>query len=349
LNQDEIQQTLRELGDLAGKFRGAPDELKPGYIARYRAILSALLETGWRGDLEPEDELPDEYMPTAHLQPTIRPKDSLRLSLRSKLRSYDAMLADVKKVGGQEFSVRARTIYSRRFESPGSYERGPFTLIGGPCTWGNRILADGERAIIFVSYSVSGNRYYQMPWMGHLTVIEDDGRAHVLLHGASRPAGIQVEDEILRHAIEPTALPGAPLVIALDVFERYLLEEVAYLESPQSRRYEYLVRPAPGAGGSLLEFRGDHRAPDYPNVLALLEPALVDCSVSQAHEPASEHICWNIQYAGGKFQLIDELGGLFILPLSNPEKVLSDVTRVLSFSDKFTMVQLNSQPSGPAC
>jgi hypothetical protein len=52
-----------QLTRLAAKWRG---EKSDAVAEQYRILLEALLILGWRGNLMPEEELPDRLMPEAY-------------------------------------------------------------------------------------------------------------------------------------------------------------------------------------------------------------------------------------------------------------------------------------------
>ncbi len=97
---------------------------------------------------------------------------------------------------------------------------------------------------------------------------------------------------------------------------------------------EFVVRPAYVSGQPLIEFRGDHRSDSFPNVLALLERCLSEFQ-AQGSNPAPDDFVWVCSFSEGRFELSDDWGGLFIIPLSEAERVVSAVADVLERSGAF--------------
>jgi len=99
----------------------------------------------------------------------------------------------------------------------------------------------------------------------------------------------------------------------------------------------FVIRPDYSAGKPLIEFRGNHRAPDFPSVLRLLEQALPGFN-AKGEEPCPDEFVWTISYTGGEFELCDDWGGLFVLPRSNHDAVIADVSAALIVSGSFQHV-----------
>lgn len=88
---------------------------------------------------------------------------------------------------------------------------------------------------------------------------------------------------------------------------------------------------------SLIEFRGDHRSGSFPPVFAILEAALPELSVA-ASWPAPDDFLWTCSYPRGVFEISDDWGGLFIIPLSDPAQVVDELAQVLERSGYFKRV-----------
>ena len=97
---------------------------------------------------------------------------------------------------------------------------------------------------------------------------------------------------------------------------------------------EFVVRPAYASGKPLIEFRGDHRSDSFPNVLALLERSLPEFQV-QGSNPAPDDFVSVCSFSEGRFELSDDWGGLFVIPLTEVERVVSAVADVLERSGAF--------------
>lgn len=98
--------------------------------------------------------------------------------------------------------------------------------------------------------------------------------------------------------------------------------------------YAFIVRPGFSSGEPLIEFRGDHRASTFPSILRILESRLADFS-AQGSEPAPDDFLWEVSYSGGTFEVSNDWGGLFILPRTNSQNVISDVSSALISSGVF--------------
>ena len=104
---------------------------------------------------------------------------------------------------------------------------------------------------------------------------------------------------------------------------------------------EFVVRPAHVSGQSLIEFLGDHRSDGYPKVLSLLERLLPGFQ-AQGNNPALDDLVWTCSFSTGRFELSDDWGGLFVIPLAEPEQVVSIVAEALERSGAFRRVAAKS-------
>ena len=106
--------------------------------------------------------------------------DQIQL-LRDKVARCDAILMTVIDKGQQQYIGKVEKVYSRRFGGRAdSYDSAPLSFIGSTGAWGNQTLVSGERALVFMSYLPSSERYYQDPWHGHFTVISIRGEQYAV-------------------------------------------------------------------------------------------------------------------------------------------------------------------------
>ena len=97
----------------------------------------------------------------------------------------------------------------------------------------------------------------------------------------------------------------------------------------------FIVRPClDDCGRPLIEFRGDHRAAGYPDVLALLDATLPGFAAS-LEPPVVDDFVWRCRFDGGEFELTDEGAGLFILPLADAHRVMETVAAALAGTGTF--------------
>lgn len=96
--------------------------------------------------------------------------------LRMKLLEHDAVLMSITARSAQEYVGTVQKVYSRRFEGPIAYDAGPLHFVGPPGTFGNVILKNEERALVFLRYIKGSERYYQDAMHGHFSVIGCDER-----------------------------------------------------------------------------------------------------------------------------------------------------------------------------
>lgn len=101
------------------------------------------------------------------------------------------------------------------------------------------------------------------------------------------------------------------------------------------------MRPAYGSETLLVEFFGDHRSKNYPNVQSILAHGL---NARSAEHPALDTAAIGIatdeyislwHYEHGAYEVDDDIWGLFILAPENNAKIMSDIARVLLASEAF--------------
>ena len=98
---------------------------------------------------------------------------------------------------------------------------------------------------------------------------------------------------------------------------------------------EFTVRPGlDAAARPLIEFGGDHRAPDFPPVLLALRDHLPGFAADAAC-PAHDEVVWQCSFDGGTFELADDWAGLFILARADADRVIETVADALVRSGRF--------------
>lgn len=101
---------------------------------------------------------------------------------------------------------------------------------------------------------------------------------------------------------------------------------------------EFAVRPEYRTPElSLIEFRGEHRVVGFPSVVLILEQQL-EGFVANGSWPSPDEFLWACEYSGGRFEISDDWGGLFIIPVNNTQTVIEDVAAALVRSELFKRV-----------
>lgn len=103
---------------------------------------------------------------------------------------------------------------------------------------------------------------------------------------------------------------------------------------------KFRIRPEYGGTKLLIEFCGDHRSPDYPDVSNLLAAAL---GATQQKHPvfsaetmiATDRYCSCWSYKNGVYEIDDDMWACFISVPDGSAKVMADLERVLSDSGRF--------------
>ena len=103
---------------------------------------------------------------------------------------------------------------------------------------------------------------------------------------------------------------------------------------------QFRIRPAHGGTNLLIELCGDHRAPGYPKVAALLAAALG--ATWQAHPVFSAasmmatdryFSCWT--YDGGTYEIDDDVQACCITAADGNAGVIADLEQALTASGLF--------------
>lgn len=148
--------------------------------------------------------------------------------LREKLTRCDPVLMTVQALGQQQYVGVVEKVYSRRFEGPSAYDSGPLHFVGSTGSWGNQTLANGERALVFLSYLHHSSRYYQSHWQGHFSVLAKEGNLLAvanwrLLDASARPWGpAYLRDSAFLLDEEQAWRVAMPF----SLLERHLIEEI---------------------------------------------------------------------------------------------------------------------------
>lgn len=102
----------------------------------------------------------------------------------------------------------------------------------------------------------------------------------------------------------------------------------------------FFIRPAYGSEFDLIEFTGDHRSDDFPDVFYLLKCALNPTKITVEYFVTDDYV-WEIEFESGIFELSDDWGGLFIIPKSNHKNVIEDISKALVFSGYFNKIHVD--------
>ena len=122
---------------------------------------------------------------------------------------------------------------------------------------------------------------------------------------------------------------------------------VASLIQAMQKIEKFRVRPGYKSKEILVEFRGDHRAGDYPDIGALLGLALG--AKSEKHPDldaatialATDRIISYWVYAGGVYEMDDDVDGCFITARANNARVIGDIERALLDSGLFVKEEVD--------
>jgi len=234
--QARLVERLRELVAQAGPPHTQADE---ALVETYLATLERLLDTGWTDALEDAALIKavDEYdfsvlddpRGCRYYRAIWKPPAEPIPLLRNKIRQHDALLMDVRSLGQQRYRGRIVRCYSQRFAAPGGYPPKSLEFVGSSGSWGNRTLADGERAIVFMRW-LGRSGYYQDYWRGHLSLREVDGAVYACLQDDCTRDGQRGcwGPPALRAAASFLAGPGlSGTYLPFELLEAHLLEEIA--------------------------------------------------------------------------------------------------------------------------
>lgn len=102
----------------------------------------------------------------------------------------------------------------------------------------------------------------------------------------------------------------------------------------------FRIRPGCGGTRPLIEFCGDHRAPDFPDLARIVAAALGATRQAQSM-PAAEAMMacdayasrWS--YAGGTYEIDDDTWACFITVPDGGAQVVADIERALLDSGRF--------------
>ena len=153
--------------------------------------------------------------------------DQIQL-LRDKVARCDAVLMTVIDKGQQQYIGKVEKVYSRRFEGPHSYDAAQLSFVGSTGAWGNQALVSGERALVFMSYLSSSERYYQDHWHGHFTVVSINGEQyavanwHLIQSGERSWGPTYLRDS----AFLPNNAKPWQVAMPYALLERHLIEEL---------------------------------------------------------------------------------------------------------------------------
>lgn len=116
--------------------------------------------------------------------------------------------------------------------------------------------------------------------------------------------------------------------------------------SSTPRIAEFIVRPGfDAAARPLIEFLGDHRAPDFPSVLVALQDQL-RAFEADGTRPIPDDIVWQCRFDGGTFELCEDWASLFIHADVDADRIIETVAAALVRSGHFHR-RASTAPSGP--
>ena len=104
---------------------------------------------------------------------------------------------------------------------------------------------------------------------------------------------------------------------------------------------KFKLRPGYRSQELLIELCGDHRADGYPDVAAVLSQALEAKSEKHPHFDAvaialgTDRFFSYWRYAGGAYEIDDDVPGCFILAPADNARVMADVEKALLKSGLF--------------
>ena len=100
----------------------------------------------------------------------------------------------------------------------------------------------------------------------------------------------------------------------------------------------FFIRPGYKSDHDLIEFSGDHRADDYPDVYYMLKNALNPIKITMEDFVTDDYV-WVIEFDIGIFELNDDWGGLFIIPKNNHKKLINCISNILVSSGAFKEIK----------
>ncbi|MEZ8187860.1 hypothetical protein ACED29_18815 [Shewanella sp. 5S214] len=103
----------------------------------------------------------------------------------------------------------------------------------------------------------------------------------------------------------------------------------------------FFIRPGYKSDHDLIEFSGDHRSDDFPDVFYILKNALKP-SIIIMEDYVTDDYVWVFEFESGIFELNDDWGGLFIIPKTNHKKVINQISKTLVSSGSFKDIQVDT-------
>ncbi len=109
----------------------------------------------------------------------------------------------------------------------------------------------------------------------------------------------------------------------------------------------FTVRPEYQGKRLLIEFLGDHRSADYPNIQAIVATGL---GATPKHHPTLDVLSIGIatdeyislwHYEKGDYELDDDTWGFFILAPNNNPAIIADIEAVLLASGAFRKLEVD--------
>jgi hypothetical protein len=102
----------------------------------------------------------------------------------------------------------------------------------------------------------------------------------------------------------------------------------------------FFIRLGYKSDHNLIEFSGDHRSGDFPDVLYILKNALKPSRIIMEDYVTDDYV-WEVEFERGIFELNDDWGGLFIIPKTNHKKVIEQISKILVSSGSFKEIQVD--------
>ena len=111
--------------------------------------------------------------------------------------------------------------------------------------------------------------------------------------------------------------------------------------------YRFKVRPEYQGKNLVIEFCGDHRSADYPNIQSIVAAGLgakptrhPTLNVQSIGMATDEYISmWH--YEKGNYELDDDTWGFFILVPDNNSAIIADIEAVLLASGAFSKLEVD--------
>lgn len=210
---------VSKLGDLASEFRATSTEGRHRLVHDYNATLVALLEAGWDDFLDPEAELPDEFMDPRYLTRDLGYPKPPRHLLATLLERCDPVLMTINEASGQNVIGTIERIYSSKFSGPDGYTQS-INFVGSAGSWGNVTLKQGERALVFMCYAKP--RFYQCHWQGHFSIQCIEGVPHAIANWGLLSGAKWEPAELYAAAFLPNQSSPLRVAIPFQLLEKHL-------------------------------------------------------------------------------------------------------------------------------